>query len=692
MHSQLMTLARAGRSRTERGAVAIIVALSMTALLVLAALVIDFGIVRVDRQVDKSAADSATLAGLHALNVGDGNPHPYVGVCAAIRYLKENSNRFDSINENGATGWTDGVGTATASGCADLSLQAKVCVPGTASSWARFTWSGNYQGAPLSVAIQTGYQIPSGVWGEDNLPASLADADDNAQGCDQLAVIISQSRTPGLGSLATTSDLKTAIRSVGRVKITPGGAAPAMLLLRSTGCPVLDAGSASGGSFIHVLGAISSNNQSQPGTIHADTDAGGGCTGGSNSNTYLGTGANGIVAYAAPTVGNPTVPDPTKPGSISSYAAFLGKSGGFIRDSLDNVYGSSALTTGGTKSEVTSRGLITRKPVDDRYKSGVTAAITAANGIFASASSTYTKFPGPVNACKPTQAQVDALLLTATSNLYIDCTGKFVGDNAGLVIPAGRIYFRGWVNPAGPLSMPNANHVYIENSGSNTDAISLGTGSTFQMNNTASNLSGGLCSNGQNTSKSILFVKTGDIKEGGTTTLQMCRTTVIMMGGSGTGCVPASSSGVNPAVTPCPGINGGLGTGQFTQNGGGIDWTAPDQYDVMTLANGDVDPLKAPAWTSPDGMEDLALWSESGTNASNTFNMTGGGTFHVRGVYMVPNANPFLIKGGATLNLVNAQFVASSIGLSGTGTNITMSVDPNAAVTVGQLGVVGLVR
>jgi len=688
MHSQLVSR----RRRTERGAVAIIVALSLTALLVLAALVIDFGIVRVDRQVDKSAADSATLAGLHALNTGDGNTHPFAGVCAAIQYLKQNSKRFDSINENGSAGWSDAAGNAKASGCTDTTLRAQTCAPGNATSWARFTWSGSYQGAPLSVAIQSGYQIPVGVWGEDNLPASLDDADDDADGCDQLAVIVSQSREPGLGSLATSSDLKTAIRSVGRVKPVPGGYAPALLLLRTTGCPVLDAGSASGGSFIHVLGALSTNGLSQPGTIHADTDAAGGCTGGSNSNTYLGTGSNGIVAYAAPTVGSPLVPDPTKPGSITSYAASIGKSGGYIYDSLNNVYGSSALSSGGTKSPVTGRGLITRKPVDDRYKAGVQAAITNANGVFANAATTYTKFPGPVNACKPTQAQVNALALTSASNLYIDCNGKFVGDNAGLVIPAGRVFFRGWVNPAGSLSMPNADHVYIQNTGSNTDAISLGTGATFQMDNKVANLSGGRCSNGQNTNKAIMFIKTGDIKQSGTSSLQMCRTTVIMMGGSTTGCVPTSSSGPNPAVNPCPGINGGLGTGQFTQTGGDIDWTAPDQYDVMTLSNGDVDPAKAPAWTNPDGMEDLALWSESGTDSSNTYNMNGGGVFHVRGVYMVPNADPFRISGGGSMNLVNAQYIASSIRLSGTGTNITMSVDPNAGVTIPSLGIVGLVR
>ena len=59
---------RRRRRSDERGVVAVIVAVSMTALLVAVGMVLDFGLVRIDRQVDKAAADSATAAGLQALN------------------------------------------------------------------------------------------------------------------------------------------------------------------------------------------------------------------------------------------------------------------------------------------------------------------------------------------------------------------------------------------------------------------------------------------------------------------------------------------------------------------------------------------------------------------------------------------------------------------------------------------------
>jgi hypothetical protein len=700
VHGRLTWRMRALRKRDERGAVAIIVAFSLTSLMVIAAMVLDFGLVRIDRQVDKSAADSAALAGLHALNAGEGMPHPYIGVCTAVRYLKTNSERFSAINES--TGWSNGVGSPTGNGCSDVALRNKTCKPTDKTSWARFHWSGTSRGVTLMVTVESGYDFASNTWNEDTLPASSGDTGDSAQqGCDQLAVTVEQSRKPGLGSLATSSDLVTAVRTVGRVKTQPGDSAPAMLLLKRTGCPVLRTGSNSGGSYIHVLGGVSSNGLSQPGTIHSDSD-GVSCTGGSNSNVYIGSAANGIVAYAAPMVADPSVADPAKPGSITSVAAANGLAASIVRDSVDNVYGSSALNTAagpGTKTEVAGRSLITRRLVDERYFTGVNAAISGAATVFASGSSGppagWVMFPtsgpnAPADVCKPTQANVDALNLTALSMLYIDCNSKFV-NAAPLEIPAGTVYFRGWVNPGSTLRLPNAHHVYVGNHGSVTNAIDVGNNASFEMHTAGNQVppTTGLCTSGQSSSKAVLFVRSGAIKQSGSSVLRMCRTTVLMMGGRSDGCVPAAT-GTAPTTTPC---GGALGTGQFTQQGGGIDWTAPDSIDVTTdPATGNSLPAAVTAWSDSNGPEDLALWSESATNSSNTYSMAGGGLFNVRGVFMVPNADPFIISGGARMDLTNAQYVASSIELNGAGTNVTMSVDPNSAVTLPELGLVGLVR
>ena len=466
------------RRRDEEGAVAIMVALSLTALLVAAGMVVDFGLVRVDRQINKSAADAATIAGLHALNTGDAKPHPAVGVCTALRFLRENAARFTGVTSAAGT-WRSGTDATVADGCTDAALRAKVCIPGDQSSWVKYSWTGSLAGGQLTVTIQSGYQIPAATtspWSEDKLAAAQADAQDNSQGCDQLAVVVTEHRRPGFGSLATSSDLVSNIRTVGRVKTGPGGYAPALLLLKRTGCPVLEVGASGGGanSFVHVLGAVSSNGRAQPGTIHSDSD-GSGCS----TSIFRGKAADGIVAYAAPLVSNPTAPDPNKPGSISSVAGSAGVDLGIIRDAAASVYTSAALNaaTAGSavKSEPTGRTLITRKPVDDRYRIGVSSIVSSAqSNVFGlltaanAASHGYTK----VTCSSGTVSSLPAL--TAASKLYVDC-----GNLKSIpVVDAGTVVFSGQVSPTALVSMPNATQVYVFGGG---DAISLGSGNEFRM-------------------------------------------------------------------------------------------------------------------------------------------------------------------------------------------------------------------
>jgi Flp pilus assembly protein TadG len=688
MHRKVTVRQRPERRRDERGAVAIMIAFTLTAICVVTAMVMDFGLVRLDRQVDRSAADSATLAGLHGLNKDDGIPHSYVGVCAAVRYLKANDPRFAGINE--ATGWKDGNNAATGNGCSSTALTLKSCKPADKSTWAKWHWAGSTGDLSMDVTIQSGFSFATApALPEDSLAASSSDTTDTTKRyCDTLAVTIGQSRKPGLGSLATSSRLSTVVRSVGRVKTVPGSSAPAMLLLKRTGCPALRTGNSGSGSgtFIHVLGAITSTGLAQAGSIHADSD-GTGCTGGSNSNIFIGAQDSGIVAYAAPLVSNPTAPDPTKPGLVTSYAAATGANQGVVRDQLDYVYGSTALTSGGTRNEVSARPLITRKLIDDRYFTGVKAAITAAAPIF-SAPAAPAGFNKTLNNCTPTAAQVASI--TSADTLYVNCTANNGFQANGITINANAVYFNGTVNPSGTLKMPNATKVYIGNQGNKTNALAIGNGASFEMNNSAANMSGTLCSTAVNAglTKGTLFIRTGSIAESNGGMLRLCRTTAFMLGGQSDGCVPATS-GNAPTTTPCAGT---LGTGQFTQTGGDIDWTAPNSLDqtLDTTTNTSL-PAAVTAWSDPNGPEDLALWSESATNTSQTYNMNGGGIFNVRGVFMVPNADPFKISGGAGMNLTNAQYIVTSIELNG-GTQITMKVDPNSAVTLPDLDLVGLIR
>ena len=75
-----LSVTPAGRTASdERGAVAIVVALSMVMLLVTAAMVLDFGVVRVDRQRAKSTADSAVMAGMRAADGKTGDVYSFPG-------------------------------------------------------------------------------------------------------------------------------------------------------------------------------------------------------------------------------------------------------------------------------------------------------------------------------------------------------------------------------------------------------------------------------------------------------------------------------------------------------------------------------------------------------------------------------------------------------------------------------------
>lgn len=702
------------RTRDSRGAVAMLVAAFMTGMLVITAMVLDFGLARIDRQINKSAADSAATAGAYGLNGNDTAARPFAGACQALRYLQANDRRFTDLTSADGT-WSDAAGVAVGDGCADSTLLQQTCEPTDPGTWARFAWSSTWQGAPISVVIQSGYDLRSGAgaaWNEESLLAVQQDNDDGQSGCYQLVVSISQSRNPTLGSLATTTDLRSSVRSVVRVSPMPGSDAPAMVLLRRTGCPTLGTGSGGlggGGSFVHVLGVASPvNGRSQPGTIHTDA-SGAGCNGSPGNHAFWGRNPlGGIVAYADPVTG--------RPGQISSVAVANGIAADDPRvsDGLAQVHGSNAAVVGaGVMSPVVGRTLVTRYPADERYlgtispRAGVKGIVDVAQStVFsrpASPTSAWTTAGYALTTACPTTGASRGIIpslpaLNASRSLYVRCPAELRG------IPPltgwRNIVFNGSLNPTGTISAPDAEKIYVFGP-TGTAGVALNTqnaSSEFRVRTPASGLP---CSSvtADSSAKAILVVRNGAITQNGGT-LQLCNTTVVMMSGNADACLPTYSGTVGPApsATPCPRTpTAAPGSGQIQKNGGAIDWTAPNRETEMTLADGSPDPSKAGLWTSLDGPEDLAFWSESANIPSGasaySFNMTGGGgSLNTTGVFMTPNADPFTIGGNAAHVLTNAQYFLSSMALNGTTTSVTMSVDPNSAITIPRLGPVGLVR
>jgi Flp pilus assembly protein TadG len=657
----VLTHRSAPPERDERGTVAVIAAVAMLAVLLVTAIVVDVALARLNRQMNKSTADQAVMAGLQGLDAAATDIYTERGVCTALAYLK--------ANEPALAGLSDGPCTPTM-----VASSAVTCdKTNPAAALTEYNGSIVSDGVTYKVLIKSPYLTSEGGF-SDEAYATLASDLSKMNGCDQLGVVISQSRPSLFGDLATSGELSTTIRSVGRVAIGDGEQAPALILLERSKCNVLSVGSAGAGSGSHirVYGTATT-----PGSIHADTnasDTSGTCGTSSGKQVFQGKQENGLVAFGS-TSG--------LPGRISSLAGNLGVAAAIVSDGLANVYGTTALNESGTgtKSAPDGRGLVTRKPIDDRYIAGVRSAIGTAQP---------TTFTRTITNCNPTAAQLDTLRnslattpLTSADSVRFACTtgdrGLVMGDQTNpLVIGAGTVVIDGWVKGGG-LHMPNATRVYVNEKASSGTAISLSSGNAFCMRSTSCaaapvNQCSTTPSLGNSNAK--LFVRRGTLDQSNGSIMRLCNTTVYLLGGDATaGCVP-TTSGTAPTSTPCPGP--GAGDGQLKINGGATDWTAPNRYDVIP------DPDQVAAWTAG---EDLALWAES----AGSYSMAGGGSMQLVGVLMAPNATPFELTGGGSQSLANAQYIARTFSLAG-GATLSMTVDPNSAVTVPELDPFTLVR
>ena len=644
-----------GRSRDESGVVAVVVAACAVALLVSAALVLDLGMVRLDRQQLKSAADDAVAAGLRAADDGTGEVHDSAAVCGAYQYLKANLPAL--------AGLPDGT-------CASVDAT-MTCTPGdpaTAAAYHGTTSSGNKQ---YEVWIKMPYSLTDasmgGPFAEESAPTLAADAGDPAQqGCDQIAVVVEQWSPPGLGKLVHAGDLDTRVRSVARVKVQDGDLAPTLLLLERHSCSVLTVGSGGSPSQIHVFKGYSGT---APATIHSDSDAtGAGCGSGSNQQLFQGKQADGLVAYGG---------SGGSPGLITSVATNNGVSTSVVADSTANVYGTTATvdTSPGTPSPVSGRKLVTRSVVDERYLGGVTNMAINARPVWLTDHTTAPGFTQRV-ACSPDMTTLAGM--APTSSVYVDCPGNS-GISLSGTIGAGTIYFHGFIS-GGNLRMPNATKIYIDdtndsNAKINSSALNLtasGSGFCVGASASCSNLTTDPCTTGQTSAKTTLLIRRGALTSTGGL-LRLCNTTVLMESGqvgSGTpsdpgACLP-TTQGTPPTSTPCTGTSTTAGT-SYVSLGGSTDWTAPNAYASWT---GVPQATRRAAWA---GGEDLALWTETyGSGA--TYKMAGGGDLHVNGVFMLPNASPFTISGSGAQDMSESQFIVSKFAVDG-GATLTMRAD-----------------
>jgi Tfp pilus assembly protein PilX len=664
------------RGSEEQGATLILFSLILVSLLGTAGLVVDIGLVRTDRRHNKSASDVAVAAGLRSLELG-GNPAPFRGVCEAVKFLKANQAELAGMtgtytNGDSPPGNTNATGAIISGDPCSTSAPEwyQLCAPNTKSTWAWY--HGTADGGRLAVDVKSGYELSDGAFTEESL-VSGDSGDTDLGNCDHLAVIVSESQTPGLGKVLYGGTLKSRVRSVGRVtQSVDETAVIALLLLERDDCNVL--------TFNGTNSALSvQGNGTHSGIIHADSiGSGDDCSSkilnGATASTSGGYNGPAILAEQAEVAANPV--DPPR----SGYVSVAAKSG--IPGSKSEDYGPDCPTRilaepGGCVTGSSRKGRLT---VDILYRARIAALQAEAEtrtGWNQTQAETATA-EHPAFTWYPSCGSVPATV-TAT-HVFINCSNfnnavTFTANNAEVI-------FNGRISGSQDMTFENPAKIYIR------DGLSR-SGGTFNVNTgsvsppASANCAARFPSQRAKTTK--LVVANGDLTTTGAANLHLCGTTLLMgdhTAGSGSGCP-------HPPPPAIPTLNGAFPydncfNGYLSLAGGGaLDWTAPNRSDAAMDWNEAAD---APYL---DTFEDLAFWTETaGSNGS----ISGGGSNTMKGVFFLPNADPFNISGnGGQVIQTDAQFIVRKLKLGGNGV-LAMRPNPNNSVSFPYFSGFSLVR
>jgi len=638
------------RAGDEHGAILVLSALLMVTLMMVAGLVVDVALVRTDRTQNKSAADVAVTAGLRNLELG-GYPAPFRGVCEALKYL--NANDAELAGMTGSITYGDG-GTISGDPCSTSSPQwQQLCVPNSPSSWAAY--HGTAQNGRLVVDIKSGYNVNDGGFNDEPAPGTDSGAA-SMGGCDNLAVIISESEQPTFARAAFRGTLSNRIRSVGRITQSFDiRAVIALLLLERDDCNSLSINGTN--AAIEVMGY-----QAHPGIIHSDSIGDG-----ANCNNQVLNGAavstGGTPSYSGPGIladsaetGTPPEPGHVSvaamsglPGSVPARAATACPStvkGG----SLDPAIPYTCVTGSSRKGRIN---------VDVLYRSRIAAlqADAATKTSWNTApDSTWTSY---VNGC----SQIPATI--SVTKVFIKCNGSLPSAMT-FDAPNQQVVFAQDLNGGQNIKFVQPASVYVKNGASRQGGLlSINAGPS------------GTCADASRTRTTKFVISNGGFSTNGGD-LHLCGTMMLLgdATGSNTNMPPIpATNGVNPYNNN---FNGRINL----QGNGALDWTAPNASDTAM----EWDQASSQAYL--DNFEDLAFWTE----ASDSSSLQGGGTNNMVGVFFLPNANPFTISGnGGQVIQSNAQFIVRKLVMGGNGL-LRMRPNPNDAVAVPYFSNFELVR
>jgi hypothetical protein len=617
----------------ETGAVAIITALTLTALVLASALVLDIGALRQDQVQSKAAADMAAVAAAVAYDpeaIGSAR-----GACEdAVAFVETNLTEFS--NPTGAPG-------------CEVFPANQACSPSTPPRTAVYT------AGPYTVGITS--PVPYGdVDGFDLMEGMVhAEAHDGLY-CDRVAVRITRDRDFLLAPVAGFAGGDTTASSVARFR--PGGDEEiyaSLVILRAQGCGVLkNSGNDLGRLIVGSATAVIDGETVQlPGTITVDTMPSGSCNANNWQNRVIAVQDNGQALIRSD-------------GRIFSFA--LQENAPTPRVYWDNMVRTDPATTDGLYPRPSAGPSITREPVDHRFNCLSSYPTDRAW------SPAWTGSVGlPISDCTPDDPPPpylknlwDALAPLNPSSAAASGWSVFPTDVPGASCTSAS----GTYGPSSTDPALQNDRWYIDCPSPNGQAFAPAgisfAGVRYIVSRNQIRLGGGegnfLTIDGHGADGAVLFVQNGQLYRTGQARLYLLDTFVYLNDASA-GFIEFGGNNPNNASLNHPGCT-------VTGDPYGVCWHAPAiELDGCETYTGGLPPA---ACFTP-----LALWS----NGANAHDLGGQATFDISGSFFTPNATPFSLSGQSQQNFTKAQFFTAALELSGQAP-VLMAPNPDTNIPI----------
>jgi len=539
----------------DSGVALALIALIMTGVLVMVALVVDLGFVRGSTRVEQSVADMAALASGNGLAAK--NP---VRACQdAVAYVNSNARDMPAIN------------SATFCTQTGNSVGSTVCSSGALAQAKPTATSGRYK-------VSVHYPVPNSEIDDPRI--SVAGLNDK-EPCDRMRVIISATDPSFFGGVVGTTSYTTT-RSATAVSV-PGFVrrVPALWLLDPLGCTALDV---SGGSTVEV-GTDAAN-----GVIMIDSD-GSRCAG-SQFTANVSGGGSRVVARNGTTggyIGLHALP----PGAITCTGRACDPANVLSRMLQPQPQ---SLSNRATRSPLDWRyncrtsypnfpalqappSVIPINPCPDTATRG--NYIDDLNASFASAATTAPAGYNTVTDCSPSGTKSYA------GNTWVRCSSYSIGNGTHVSFTGGNVVFTGDVKMTGGSVTINASYNPVTNQYNNgSNASSALTGLCLAPG------TGSPCINQSSRNAAFVYFTSGGLNFTGGN-FYANRTAVIMSAQSGQVKVTGGAPPAWSAPTEGPFASLSLWaegkTGPFQINGGaGIELSGAffTPEGVMSLSGG----------------------------------------------------------------------------------------------------------